>query len=64
MTDITGDFELAIREFSKVLAVRGRVLPSTLETVRLGAHYDDGSTVMGESNIPLQGKTITSVFFG
>jgi len=62
MTDITGDFELAIREFSKVLAVRGRVLPSTLETVRLGAHYDDGSTVMGESNIPLQGKTITSVF--
>lgn len=62
MTDITGDFELSIREFSKVLAVRGRVLPSTLETVRLGAHYRDGSTVMGESNIPQQGKTITSVF--
>ncbi len=62
MTDITGDFELAIREFSKVLAVRGSVLPSTLETVRLGAHYHDGSTVMGESNIPRQGKTITSVF--
>jgi len=62
MTDITGDFEEGIRAFSKVLAVRGKVLPSTLESVRLGAIYTDGSTVLGESCIPEQGKKIKRVF--
>ena len=62
MTDITGDFEEGIRAFSKVLAVRGRVLPSTLDSVRLGAVYTDGSQVLGESVIPEQGKKIEKVF--
>lgn len=62
MTDITGDFELAVREFSKVLAVRGRVLPATLEAVSLGAEYRDGSVAMGESNIPQRDKAIKRVF--
>lgn len=62
MTDITGDFEESIRAFSKVLAVSGRVLPSTLETVRLGAVYSDGSTLMGESQIVGTGKKIKRVF--
>lgn len=62
MTDITGDFEEGIRAFSKVLAVRGRVLPSTLDSVRLGAVYADGSSVVGESCIPAQGKKIQRVF--
>ncbi len=62
MTDITGDFEEGIRAFSKVLAVRGRVLPSTLDSVRLGAVYTDGSTVLGESVIPEQRKKIQRVF--
>lgn len=51
MTDITGDFEQAVRESSKVLAVRGQVLPSTLESVTLSALYDDGTTVTGESQL-------------
>lgn len=62
MTDITGDFELAVREFSKVLAVRGKVLPSTLSAVRLGAIYQDGSRMVGESRIPQKGKKISRVF--
>lgn len=62
MTDITGDFEESIRAFSKVLAVRGKVLPSTLESVRLGATYQDGTVVMGESCIPQKGKRIKEVF--
>lgn len=62
MTDITGDFEESIRAFSKVLAVRGKVLPSTLESVRLGAIYEDGSTVLGESCIPQKDKRIKKVF--
>lgn len=62
MTDITGDFEQSIQAFSKVLAVRGKVLPSTLETVRIGANYTDGSSVIGESRIPQEDKKIKQVF--
>ena len=52
MTDITGDFEEAIKESSKVLAVRGRVLPATLEHVVLKAEMEDGRIITGESEIP------------
>lgn len=62
MTDITGDFEQAIRESSKVLAVRGRVLPSTLDAVTLHAEYEDGSTASGESHIAQTGRRIHRVF--
>lgn len=51
MTDITGDFEAAIKESSKVLAVRGQVLPATLENVVLKARLSDGSIVTGETAI-------------
>ena len=56
MADITGAFESALAASSRVLAVQGRVLPSTLETVILCADMQrlDGSAhrVCGESNIP------------
>lgn len=61
MADITGDFEESIRAFSKVLAVRGKVLPSTLDAVSLKAFYEDGSTVVGESCIPQKDKKIKEV---
>jgi len=61
MTEIMGDFEAAVRESSKVLAIRGRVLPSTLEEVRLHAHFSDGTCVTGESAIPTQGKRIERI---
>lgn len=61
MTAITGDFEQAVRESSKVLAVRGRVLPSTLQSVTLSAVYEDGSTVSGESRLAQQGGRIRRV---
>jgi uncharacterized cofD-like protein len=51
MTEITGDFEAAIKESSKVLAVRGQVLPATLQHVVLQAELADGSLVTGESQI-------------
>lgn len=51
MVDLTGDFDHAIAEISKVLAIRGRVLPSTLERVRLRAEMEDGSEVCGETKI-------------
>lgn len=58
MTGITGDFEQAIRASSQVLAVRGRVLPSTLENIILKAELVDGSVVVGESEIGKSTQTI------
>lgn len=51
MTKITGDFERAIQASSKVLAIRGRVVPSTNMKVRLVAEHDDGSVTHGETRI-------------
>jgi len=51
LTEVTGDFEEAVRQSSKVLAVRGKVLPATLDNVTLCAVLEDGGRVCGESNI-------------
>ncbi len=51
MTKITGDFERAVHASSKVLAIRGRVVPSTNTKVRLVAEHDDGSVTLGETKI-------------
>jgi uncharacterized cofD-like protein len=61
LTDVTGDFETAIRETSRVLAVRGRVLPAVSRAVSLKAHMTDGTVVAGESQIPNVGKRIKRV---
>lgn len=52
MMKVTGDFEKAVKESSKILAVRGKVIPSTLAKVTLAAEYSDGTRIIGESNIP------------
>ena len=52
MSRITGSFESALKESSRVLAVRGAIVPSTLEDVTLCAELDDDSTIQGESQIP------------
>jgi uncharacterized cofD-like protein len=51
MMNITGDFEEAVRQTSRVLAIRGRVLPSTLRHVHIYAELLDGSRVEGEQAI-------------
>ncbi|MBN1688216.1 MAG: YvcK family protein [Candidatus Omnitrophica bacterium] len=51
LSKVTGDFEKAIRESSKVLAIRGRVIPSTLEKVTLVGEFVDGTIAEGETNI-------------
>jgi uncharacterized cofD-like protein len=58
---VTGDFEKAIRESSKVLAIRGRVLPSTVDQVTLVAEFEDGMTAEGETNITSSGKLIKKI---
>ncbi|SDX88051.1 YvcK family protein [Paenibacillus sp. CF384] len=62
MTDISGDFVSGVRMLSKVLAVRGRVLPAAGEAIVLKAETVDGTIITGESNIPKAGKAIKRVF--
>lgn len=62
MTDISGDFVTAVRELSRVFAVRGRVLPAADQAVILHAEMEDGTIVSGESKIPEVGGRIKRIF--
>ena len=61
LSKVTGDFEKAIRASSKVLAIRGRVLPSTLQKVPLVGEFTDGSAAEGETNITDQHKPLRAI---
>lgn len=61
MTRLTGDFEKAIKETSKVLALRGQVIPSTLNKVTLVAEHKNGSVTEGENSIPKKHVPINRV---
>jgi uncharacterized cofD-like protein len=63
MTGITGNFDEAIKESSRVLNIKGRVLPATLGVVRLCAKLADGTIVEGESNISKSHERIETVYF-
>lgn len=52
LCSITGDMVRAVKESSNVLSIRGRVLPSTLDDMKLAAEMEDGRIIHGESNIP------------
>ena len=51
MSGVVGNFEEAIKQTSRVLAVRGQIIPSTLANVTLNAITEDEETIEGESNI-------------
>ena len=51
MTGVVGSFEEAIRQTSRVLAVRGQIIPSTPANVTLCARTADAGTIEGESSI-------------
>jgi uncharacterized cofD-like protein len=51
LSNVTGDLEQAVSASSKVLAVRGKVLPATLTDVQLWAELSDGRYIQGESQI-------------
>lgn len=61
MADITGDFEQAVEETSRVLAIRGRVLPSTVESVVLIGEMSDGGKVTGETQIAHDPRAISRI---
>jgi len=65
MTGVTGDFDDAIKASSRVLNIKGRVLPSTLGVAKLCARLEDGSIVEGETNVSASASrsSIKHVFF-
>lgn len=59
-----GDFRKAVYEAGKVLAVKGTILPSTLQPAVLCASLNDGRTICGETEIRARsrGAAIESLF--
>ena len=62
MADVTGSMELGIAETSRVLNVRGAIVPASLADVTLSARFPDGTTIHGESKIPDTGAPPVEVF--
>jgi uncharacterized cofD-like protein len=62
MTAVTGDFEEAVRESNRVLAVRGQVLPATSVPLNLSARLESGRLIRGQSGIASAEEPITRVF--
>jgi uncharacterized cofD-like protein len=58
LSHVTGDFSEAVRVSGEVLAIRGRIFPTTLENVSLEAAMTDGKIVLGETRIAISGKKI------
>lgn len=58
LNDITKDFNIAIKEASKILRVKGEVIPLSLEKNDLVAEFEDNSKIVGENEITLAGKKI------
>ena len=52
MAGISENFEDAVQKMSSVLAVKGKVLPVTLDDMKLIAELENGEIIEGESKIP------------
>ncbi|MDD7280986.1 gluconeogenesis factor YvcK family protein [Floccifex sp.] len=63
LIDITGSFMGAIQAMSRVLNIKGKIVPSTLDNVTLFAMMKDGTLVCGEKNIPNVENSIDHVFY-
>lgn len=55
LADITGDFESAVEASSKILSIKGEVIPSTLEHVSLLSKLKNGALALGEVDTAIQG---------
>lgn len=63
MTQASGSFMESIETLSKVLNVKGRILPASSQVITLYAKMQDGTIVRGESNIPKVSNRIDKVFY-
>jgi uncharacterized cofD-like protein len=62
LTDLTGDFAEAVRLSSGILASKGHIFPATTSNVHLAAELEDGSKVIGETNISTVGPRIRRIY--
>lgn len=62
LTNVSGSFEKGVQEASKILAIRGKVLPVTLEKVVLEAKLKNKTILKGQSNISHSIQPIEKVF--
>src|SRR5574344_1797622 len=62
LCSITGNMVRAVQESSNVLSIRGRVLPATLDDMKLVAEMEDGRIIHGESTIPTVHGKIKRLF--
>jgi uncharacterized cofD-like protein len=62
LTDINGDAASAVRDIGRVLNIRGKVIPVTLDHVTLGAVMDDETELFGETTIVKDQRKIHEIF--
>lgn len=55
LSDITGDFESAVEASGKILAIKGKVIPSTFDNVNLTAELESGQTALGQVDVSVLG---------
>jgi uncharacterized cofD-like protein len=63
MMESSGNFIESIGAISKVLNVKGDIVPSSCQTITLYARMSDGTIVKGEKNIPTKRNRIKEVFY-
>lgn len=63
MMESSGNFIESIGAISKVLNVKGDIVPSSIQTITLYARMSDGTIVKGEKNIPTKRNRIKEVFY-
>lgn len=63
LIDVAGNMSVGIKSLSKVLNLKGKVLPLTEDNVILMAKMDDNSIIEGEHNITGAKKNIKEVFY-
>lgn len=62
LSEVSGGFYNGIQVLSKVLAIRGQVLPSTLQNATVGAVLADGAVVQGECAVSDSQQKIAHIF--
>ena len=61
-TELMGDFQRAVLELNKLLAIRGQVLPVTTENVVLKGKTADGTVLTGELEVSDNGSNLTELW--
>lgn len=63
MSDICGSLSSGVNEISKILNLKGEVLPLTDDNVTLMGEMEDNTIIEGEHNITMSPKNIKRVFY-